>query len=66
MLNSWLFDYDLSGCGFEFCCSHLNFSDIAPISSKEFPDIQATIRVWIHSEMHMWHDNNMHSNAPYR
>ena len=25
-LNSWVFLYELSGCGFESSCSHLNFS----------------------------------------
>ena len=34
--NGWVFVYELSGPGFEFSCSHLNFS-------KEFLDIQATI-----------------------
>ena len=24
-LNGWVFVYKLSGCGFESCCSHLNF-----------------------------------------
>ena len=24
-LNRWVFDYEVSGCSFEFCCSHLNF-----------------------------------------
>ena len=24
-LNSWVFVYKLSGCGFESCCCHLNF-----------------------------------------
>ena len=23
-LNDWVFDYKLSGCGFEPCCCHLN------------------------------------------
>ena len=32
----------VSCCGFEFNCSHL-ISDFAPVSSKEFPDIEATI-----------------------
>ena len=34
--------YELSGCGIESSCSHLN-SDFAPASSKEFLNIQATI-----------------------
>ena len=34
--------YKLSDYGFEPCCCHLNFRYIAPVSSKEFLDIQAT------------------------
>ena len=34
-------------------------SDFAPASSKEFLDIQANYRVWIHSETRMWHDKNI-------
>ena len=41
-LNGWVFVYVLSGCGFESRCSLLT-SDIAPVSSKKFLDIQATI-----------------------
>ena len=41
-LNGWLFIYKLSGYGFEFSCSHLT-SDFAPILSKDFLDIRATI-----------------------
>ena len=36
-------------------------SDFTPASSKEFLDIKATIRVWIHSETCMWHDKNKQS-----
>ena len=32
---------------------------MAPASSKEFLDIQANCRVWIHSETRTWHDNNI-------
>ena len=32
---------------------------MAPASSKEFFDIQANYRVWIHSETRAWHDNNI-------
>ena len=31
---------------------------MAPASSKEFLDIKANYRVWIHSETRTWHDNN--------
>ena len=40
--NGWVFVYELSGCGFESSCSHLNL-DFAPASSKDFLDIQGTI-----------------------
>ena len=33
-------------------------SDIVPVLSKEFLDTQTTI-VWIHSEIHTWHDKNI-------
>ena len=32
---------------------------MAPASSKEFLEIQANYKVWIHSESRTWHDNNM-------
>ena len=37
-----MFVYKLGGFGFESQCSDLK-SDIAPVSSKEFVDIRATI-----------------------
>ena len=40
-LNGRLFVYELSGCRFESRFSHLYF--IAPVKSKDFLDIQATI-----------------------
>ena len=33
-LNSWVFVYKLSGCGFAFSCSHLKFSIFIFVSSK--------------------------------
>ena len=41
-------------------CCHLNFR-YAPASRKEFLDIQANYRVWIHFETCRWHDNFYHS-----
>ena len=32
---------------------------MAPASSKEFFDIQANLRVWIHTETPTWDDNNI-------
>ena len=34
---------------------------MAPALSKEFLDIQANYRVWIHSETRTWHDNSIQS-----
>ena len=42
-LNDWVFVYELSGCGFESRCCHLN-SHIVPVLCKEILDIQATIK----------------------
>ena len=39
-----MFIYELSGCGLESSCSHLNFRFRGRSSSKEFLDIQATIK----------------------
>ena len=64
-LNGWMFDYKLSGCGCESHCSHLNFrcgacfKQVAPWHSSNY-------RVRIHSEMCMWHNKNIQSNALYR
>ena len=63
--NGWMFVFELSGCGFESRCYHLNFK-IAPASSKKFLDIQVNYTVWIHFETCTWHDNNIQSIAPYR
>ena len=37
-----MFVYELSGCGFDFSCSHLNFRFRACFD-KEVPDIQASV-----------------------
>ena len=37
---------------------------MALTSSKEFLDIQATYRLWIHSETCMWNDNNIQLDMP--
>ena len=37
--------------------------DMVPAPSKEFLDIQANYRVWIHSETRTWHDNNIQSES---
>ena len=60
-----LFVYELSGCGFESSCSHLNFRFCACFE-EGVPWHSGNYRVWIHSETRTWHDKNIQSNAPYR
>ena len=62
-LNSWAFFYEISGCGFQSRCSHLNFRYYTCFEQR-VPWHSGNSRVWIHSEM--WHDKNIQSNAPYR
>ena len=52
-LNGWVFVYELSVCGFESCCSHLNFKFPACFE-QGIPWQSDNYRVWIHSEMCMW------------
>ena len=59
-LNGWVFVYELSGCGFQFSCSHLNFRFCACFE-QGVPWHSGNYRVWIHSEMRMWHDKNITS-----
>ena len=54
-LNGWVFVYELSGCGFESSCSHLNFRFRACFK-QGVPWHSGNYRVWIHSEMRAWHD----------
>ena len=63
--NGWVFVSELSGSGFESCCSHLTFRFCACFE-QGVPWHSGNYRVWIHSEMCTWHDNNIQSNAPYR
>ena len=52
---------------YKWTLNHLATSDMALASNKEFLDIQANYRMWIHSETRKWwHDDNIQSNAPYR
>ena len=64
-LNGWVFVYELSGCGFESSCSHLNFRFRACFE-QGVPWHSGNYRVWIHSETRTWHDKNIQANAPYR
>ena len=61
--NGWMFVFELSGSGFESSCSHLNFGFCACFKQGVLWH-SGNYRVWIHSEMHTWHDKNIKSNAP--
>ena len=57
-LKGWVFVYDLSGCGSESSCSHLNFK-FRTCFEKGFPSHSDNYRVWIPSETCRWHDKNI-------
>ena len=59
-LNGRVFVYELSGCGFESHCSHLNFRSRACFELG-LPWHSGNYRVWIHSETCKWHDKNIQS-----
>ena len=59
-LNGWVSVYEVSGCGFESRCSHLNFRFRACFE-QEVPWHSGNHRVWIHSETRTWHDKNIQS-----
>ena len=40
--NSWVFIYELNGCGFEFCCSHLVFITLQKIAARYFVTLLRT------------------------
>ena len=50
--------YELSGSRFESSCSHLNFR-FCTCFKQGVPWHSGNYKVWIHSEMHMWHDKNI-------
>ena len=58
--NGWVFVYELSSCGFESSCSHLNFRFRASFELG-VPWHSGNYRVWIHSEARTWHDKNIQS-----
>ena len=62
LANGWVFIYELSGCGFESHCSHLNFRYCACFEQR-VPWHSCNYRVWIHSETHMWHERNIQSTS---
>ena len=59
-LNGWVFVYELSGCGFESSCSHLNFRFRACFE-QGVPWDSGNYGVWIHSETCTWHDMTLQS-----
>ena len=59
-LNGWVFIFKLSGSGFESSCSHLNLK-FGTCLNEGVPWHSGSYRVWIHSEMHTWHDKNIQS-----
>ena len=62
----WLvFVYELSVCGFESSCSHLNFRFRACFELG-VPWHSGNYRVWIHCDRRTWYDKNIQSNALYR
>ena len=58
MLNGSVFVYELTGCGFESSCSHLNFKFRACFE-QGVPWHAGSYRVWIHSETRTWYDKNI-------
>ena len=59
-LNGWVFVYELSGCEFESSYSHWNFRFRACFQQGVLWH-SGNYGVWIHYEMHMWHDKNIQS-----
>ena len=60
--NSWVFVYELSGCWFECCGSHLNFRYRACFE-QGVPWHSYNYRVWMRSKTRTWHDPmNIESN----
>ena len=64
-LNGSVFVSELSGCGFESSCSHLNFRSGVCLEQGG-PRRWGNYRLCIHSETRTWHDKNIQSNAPCR
>ena len=62
-LNGWVFDYELSGCGFESSWRHLNFRYRARFQ-QGVPWHSGNYRVWISSEMGTSYENKVQLNAP--
>ena len=62
--NSWVFVYELGGCGLVSCCSRLKFRYRDCFEQEVLWD-SGHYRMWIHSEMRTGHDKNKQSNLLY-
>ena len=60
--NGYMFVYELSSCGFESSCSHLNFKFRACVEQGVPWKHSSNNKVWIHSETRTWHEKNRQSN----
>ena len=63
-LNVWVFAYELSGRGFESRFCHLNVRRHACFKQGA-PWHSGNHGVYVHSETHTWHDNNIQSKTFY-
>ena len=63
-LNVWVFVYEIIGCGFKSCWSHLNFRYCACLE-QGVSWHSGKHRVWIHLWMGAWHDKNIQSEGIY-
>ena len=59
-LNSWVFVYRLSSCGFQSRCEHLNFR-YRSCFDQGVPWNPCNCRTWIQSETRKWHAKNIQS-----
>ena len=59
-INCWVFDYDLSGFGFESSYTHLNFR-FPTCFEQGFYWHSGNYRVWFHSDTGTSHDKNIQS-----
>ena len=59
-LNGRVFVYELSGCGFESSCCHLNVR-LCGYFEQGVPRHSGKYRLRIHSETSTWHDKNIQS-----
>ena len=60
LVHKWVCVCELSGCGFESSCSHLNFR-FRTCFEQGVPWHSGNYRVWFHSETCTWHDKNIQS-----